>query len=70
VSKPGCTNYCTGTLQGIVDNLKLRGKISEEFELSVEPMRNLMWVPGGSYTMTCPHGRKFLVKQVRSKEKK
>lgn len=60
--KHTCETYCSGRIAGIVENLKLRGEISQGFEVEVKMLKGLRWIPAGSYVMTCEHRRDFLVK--------
>lgn len=59
-----CSTWCEGQLKGIVENLKLRGEITEEFKVEFVPMRGLTWVPGGSHILKCQHGREWMIKDV------
>jgi hypothetical protein len=57
-----CARYCGEQIKGIVENLKRTGEVTEDFEITVRPVRGLTYVPGGSYKMTCPlHGNTFIV---------
>lgn len=57
-----CARFCGEQIKGFVENLKLRGEVPEDFEVTVRPVRGLTYVPGGSYQMKCPlHGNIFIV---------
>lgn len=59
-----CAEFCGGKIQGIVDNLKLRGRISPDFEAEIKPLNSFALIPPDSYVLSCPlHHRKFLVRR-------
>lgn len=59
-----CVEYCEGQLHGIVDNLKLRGEISEDTKFEIKLLRGLTYVPKGTYIMKCEHGREWTIKDI------
>lgn len=60
----GCWNYCAGRLEGIAENQRRLGKISDDFEVEVVPMNKhgLYRTPKHSFIATCEHGRRFIVR--------
>ncbi len=59
-----CAEFCAGTIQGIVDNQKLLGHVSDAFSVSIKVMNGISLVPPHSYVMTCEHGQSFLVRET------
>lgn len=59
-----CSKWCEGRLAGIVTNLKLRGEITEDFQVEFVPMIGMTWVPKDTYTLKCEHGRQWWLKDV------
>lgn len=55
-----CATWCAGQLDGIVDNLKVRGKLPEDFKVTFRSLRGLVYVPKDSYVFECRHGRDYL----------
>lgn len=54
-----CAAWCEGRLKGIVENLKLTGKVGEDFEVDFHPLIGLSYIPGEVPVMTCQHGRSW-----------
>lgn len=66
-----CQDYCAGRLRGIVENLKLRGEVGEDFHVEIRPVPpGLSWIPRNSYIAKCEHGRQFLMREARPRGKK
>lgn len=61
-----CSTWCEQQLYGFVENLRLRGEISENFRARFEPLRGLNWIPGNTVILKCPdHGRAWKLVIVR-----
>lgn len=60
-----CAGWCEQQLHGIVENLRLRGEVSEDFHVEFVAMIGLQWVPPNSYTLECQHGRKWMIKEPK-----
>lgn len=60
-----CWGWCGQQLLGIVDNLKLRGELPPEAEIEVISVIGLMFIPGGTYTAKCRHGRTYILRPVK-----
>lgn len=56
-----CWNWCAGRIEGIVENLRLRGEIDADFDVEIRSARGLTWVPAGALQMTCQHRRTYVV---------
>lgn len=63
-----CADYCAGRLRGIVENQRLLGEFEDpDFDVEIKLLRGLSYIPKGSFTAKCEHGRNFLVKRKRSR---
>lgn len=57
-----CARFCGGKLDGIVENLKLRGELPEDKTFRFKQLRGLVYIPAGAYEIVCPlHHNTFLV---------
>lgn len=59
-----CTRYCEGRLHGIVDNLRLRGEISQDSKFEFTALRGLTFIPPNTPVLKCEHGREWMVKDI------
>lgn len=62
----GCYDYCAGRIRGILENKKLLGEISEDFDVEIKPLnKRFHFIPPNTYVMTCEHGRDFAVREIK-----
>lgn len=58
-----CATWCEGQLRGIVENLKLTGRISPDLQVQFIALRGLKWIPKDTYTLTCQHNRQWMLRR-------
>lgn len=60
-----CARWCEQQLYGIVENLRLRGEVGEDFHVEFVPMIGIKLVPGDTYLLKCTHGREWMLKEPK-----
>lgn len=59
-----CSKWCEQRLHGIVDNLRLRGEIEQDFQVDFEPIRIGAYIPKDVFTLKCQHGRMWKIVDI------
>lgn len=60
-----CSAWCEEQLKSIVENLRLRGEVDDDFQIEFIALRGwLVFVPKGTYTLKCRHGREWMLREV------
>lgn len=61
-----CAGWCQGQLRGIVENLRLREEVGEDFEVEVWSVRGIRIIPPHTTILTCEHGRAYAVRETKA----
>lgn len=60
-----CAQWCEGQLHGIVENLKLRREIDQDFQVEFVALIGFKLIPPGTYCLKCVHGREWMIREPR-----